>query len=135
MPTENNQRINAAICQSHRLHMKKTHRIFFLNNSSVSFEKAALCCCSLPIWLSLKCCATITTQSFELEGAPKGHLVQLPCIEQGHLQLHQELRAPSSLTLGVCRDGASTTSQGNLCHCLTTPIVKTSYVQSKFPLF
>lgn len=26
---------------------------------------------------------------FELEGASKGHLVQLPCSEQGHLQLHQ----------------------------------------------
>ena len=33
-----------------------------------------------------------------LEGTWKGHLVQLPCREQGHLQLHQVLRAPSSLT-------------------------------------
>ena len=49
-------------------------------------------------------------ESFELEGALKGHLAQFPCSDQGHLQLHQVLRAPSSLTLGVCRDGASTTS-------------------------
>jgi len=28
-----------------------------------------------------------------------------PCNEQGHLQLHQVLRAPSSLTLGGPRDG------------------------------
>jgi len=45
---------------------------------------------------------------FELEGTLKGHLVQLPCTEQGHLQLHQVLRAPSSLTRSVCRDGAPT---------------------------
>ena len=61
---------------------------------------------------------------FELEGTLEGHLVQLPCNEQGHLQLHQVLRAPSSLTSGFCMDGASTTSLGNLCHCLNTLIVK-----------
>ena len=60
----------------------------------------------------------------ELEGTLKGHLVQLPCSEQGNPQLHQVLRAPSSLTLGVCRDGAPTTSLGNLCQCITTLIVK-----------
>jgi len=53
-------------------------------------------------------------ESFELEGTFKGHLVQLPRNEQGHLQLHQVLRAPYSLTLGVSRDGASTTCLGNL---------------------
>ena len=31
---------------------------------------------------------------FELERTLKGHLVQLPCNEQGHLQLSQLLRAP-----------------------------------------
>jgi len=50
------------------------------------------------------------TESFDLEGTLKGHLAQLPCSEQGHLQLHQVLRAPSSLTLGVYKDRASTTS-------------------------
>jgi len=30
----------------------------------------------------------------ELEGAVKGCLVQLSCSEQGHVQLHQGLRAP-----------------------------------------
>ena len=57
---------------------------------------------------------------FELEGTLKGHLVQLPCNEQGHPQLHQVLRSLSSLALGVSRDGVSTTSLGNLCQCLTT---------------
>jgi len=33
-------------------------------------------------------------------------------------------RASSSLTLDVSRNGASTTSLGNLCQCLTTLIVK-----------
>ena len=28
-------------------------------------------------------------ESFELEGTLKGHLVQIPCNEQGHLQLDQ----------------------------------------------
>ena len=57
---------------------------------------------------------------FELEGTLKGHVVQVPCNEQGHPQLHQVLRAPSSLTLGICRDRESTTSLGNLCQYLTT---------------
>ena len=44
---------------------------------------------------------------FGLEGTLKGNLVQLPCSEQGHLQLEQVLRAPSSLmTLNVYRDRA-----------------------------
>ena len=47
-------------------------------------------------------------ESFESEGTLEGHLVPFPCSEQGHPQLRQELRAPSSLTLGVCRDGAPT---------------------------
>ena len=40
---------------------------------------------------------------FELEGSLKGHLVQLPCNEQGCLQLHPVLRTLSSLTLNVFR--------------------------------
>jgi len=72
----------------------------------------------------------------ELEGTFKGHLAQLPCSEQGHLQLHQVLRAPSRLTLGVSRNGAST-PLSNLCQCLTTLIIKKPlfpYPQSKSPL-
>ena len=41
------------------------------------------------------------TELFELEGTLKGHLVQLSCSVQGHLQLHQVFRAPSSPTLSV----------------------------------
>jgi len=36
------------------------------------------------------------------------------------------LRAPSSLTLSVSKEGSSTTSLGNLCLCLIILIVKTS---------
>jgi len=46
-------------------------------------------------------------ESFELERTIKGDPVQLLCNEQGHLQLHQVLRAPFSLTLYVSRDQAS----------------------------
>jgi len=34
------------------------------------------------------------TESFELEGILKGHLVPLPCSEQGHLQLDQAAQSP-----------------------------------------
>ena len=30
-----------------------------------------------------------TTESLEVEGTSEGHLVQLPCNKQGHLQLDQ----------------------------------------------
>jgi len=76
----------------------------------------------------------------ELIGALKGCLVHLPCNEQGYLQLYQVLRAPSSLTLSVSRDGASTTFLGNLSQCLTNLSVKNKpklipHIQSKSPLF
>ena len=58
----------------------------------------------------------------------------MPCNEQGQPQLHQVLRAPSSLTLGVSRDGAPTTSPGNLCQCLTTLIVKAFFLISNINL-
>ena len=45
-------------------------------------------------------------ESFGLGKTPKGCLVQIPCNEQRHPQLHQVLRAPSSLTLGISVDGA-----------------------------
>ena len=76
-----------------------------------------------------------TIELFELEETLKGHLVQIPCSEQGHLQLHQVLRAPSSLTLRVSKDGASTTSLGNLCQCLTTSTVKKFFFISTLNLF
>ena len=74
-----------------------------------------------------------TIESFELEGTFKGHLVQLPC----NLQLNQVLRAPSSPTLNISKDGTSTTSLGNLNQCLTTPIKEAFFpcIQSKSLLF
>ena len=58
------------------------------------------------------------SESFELEGTTKGHLVQHPCCEQGHLQLDLVLRALSSLTLSVSRDGASTWATCSSAICL-----------------
>jgi len=53
-------------------------------------------------------------ESFELEGALEGNLVQLLGNEKGLLQLDQVLRALSRPTLKVSRDGVSTTSLDNL---------------------
>jgi len=65
-----------------------------------------------------------------LEGTCKGHLVQLPCNEQGQPQLPQVLRAPSSLTLNVSKDGSPTTSLGNLCQSLIALTVKNFFLIS-----
>jgi len=73
-------------------------------------------------------------ESFELERTLRGHLVELSCNEQGHPQLNQAAQSPSSLTSHVSKDGASTTSPGNLCQCLTTHKLF-SYIQSESPLF
>jgi len=62
-------------------------------------------------------------ESCGMEGTLKGHVVQLPCNEQGHLQLDQAFRAPSSLTFYVSRDGAATASLGNLCQCFPCSVL------------
>ena len=61
---------------------------------------------------------------FELESTFKDHLVLLPCNEQGYLQLDHGVRAPSSLTLTVSQDKASTTNLSNLCPSFNILIVK-----------
>jgi len=66
-------------------------------------------CCRLRLEVKI-------TESFQLEGIFKGHLVELPCKEQAHPQLYQVLRTQSSLDLSASRDGASNTPLGNLCH-------------------
>lgn len=58
-------------------------------------------------------------ESFELKETFICHLIQLPCNEQEHLQLHQILRALCSITLKVSRD-VSTTSLGNLFQYFST---------------
>jgi len=72
--------------------------------------------------------------SCELEGTCKGHLVQIPSSEQGHLQLDQVLRFPSGLTLCVSTDGASTSSPLKLCQCLTTFILNNFFLLSNLIL-
>jgi len=69
---------------------------------------------------------------FELEGTLKVHLVQFPCSEQEHRQLYQVLRALSSLILSVSKDGAATTSLGNLCFIILT--VKNGFLISSLNL-
>ena len=57
-------------------------------------------CHTLPSTLTGTVCSliNIVMELFQVEVTFKGQLVQLPCNEQGCLQLHQELRAPFSLT-------------------------------------
>jgi len=50
-------------------------------------------------------------RSSGLEGTLKGHLVQLPCNEQGHLQLHQVAQSPIQPDLECL--------QGQGIHCLS----------------
>jgi len=60
-------------------------------------------CTSRLVQLSLMATASLCSQRrivvhgiiewLELDGTFKGHLVQLPCTEQGHPQLRQVLRA------------------------------------------
>jgi len=71
----------------------------------------------------------IIIEFFELEETFKGHLLPPPCPEQGHPQLHQVLRAPSSLTLAVSRDGAPP-PLCNLCQCLAALSAKTFFIYS-----
>ena len=65
---------------------------------------------------------------FGLEGTFGGHLAQLPAMSRDVFNWVRLLRAPSNLTLNVLRDGASTTSLGNLCQCFTTCIVKNFFL-------
>ena len=58
---------------------------------------------------------TIFIESFELEGTPNGHLVQLSCADQGHLQLDQVLRAPSNLTWRVSSVAFCNRDVSHLC--------------------
>jgi len=49
-------------------------------------------------------------------------------------KLIKSLRASSNPALNVSRDGASTTSLGNLCHCLTIFTVKNFFLISSLNL-
>jgi len=55
-----------------------------------------------------------------MEGTLKGQLAQLPCNEQGHLQLCQVAQSLVQPDLECFQGQASTTSLGNLFRCLTT---------------
>ena len=71
---------------------------------------------------------------FELEETLKCHLVQPPAMSRDTYSYIRLLRALSSLTLSVSRDGACTTSQGNLCQCLNTRIVNNFFLISNLNL-
>lgn len=58
----------------------------------------------------------------------KGHLVQCPCHWQHTFNLASMLRVLSNLTWNVPRDGASTTTPGNLCQRFTTITAKIVFI-------
>lgn len=72
-------------------------------------------------------------ESFELEGILKVCVAQLFC----HEQLHEVLRAQSSLTSSVSKDEEPTISLGKLFQSFTFLTVKKfpPHIQSKSPLF
>ena len=81
---------------------------------------------SISPWVRLNSWQHAYHWIFELERTFKGHLVQLSCNEQEHLQLNQVLRARSSLTLNVSRERTSTRLLESLFQCLTIPSQKSS---------
>jgi len=81
------------------------------------------------------CLTASGIDSLELEGTIYDDLVQLPHNEQGRPQLDQA--AQNLIQPPLERYRASTTSLGNLFHCLTTLTVKDIFLISNliFPLF
>jgi len=75
------------------------------------------------------------TESFELEGTLRGHLVQLPCNEQGHLQFHQVNQSPIQPDL-ECLQGwdINHPTLGNMFQCCTTLIIKNFFLISSLNL-
>jgi len=110
-----------------------------------AITKGHLFCCfslrSLPPTQS--CLKSLTVLSYKLTRGWKGNEIvlcplHLPCSKQGHPQLHQVLRDPPSLTLGVCRDG------GSIHHLYGEPerigmvffaIIRTPFLPSKPEVF
>ena len=109
----------------------QTQCLTVVSRCSLSSSSSGLC--PLP-WAACSMPTALWGRIFP-RPPPAPLLMQHPCHEQGHPQLHQVLRASSNLTLSVSGDGASTTSLGNLCQCLTTTlIVITLFLMSKLNL-
>ena len=105
-----------------------TTSLFLLLIVLLLLTVTAACACIAFPWSKLHACWQQPNsgswylriiESLESEGTPEGHLVQLPCNEQGHRSYIRLPRALSSLALKVSRDGASITALGNLFQCLT----------------
>jgi len=73
-------------------------------------------------------------ESFELEGNFKGHLVQLLCSEQGHLQLDQVAQSSVQPDLECLQTWTSMAFLSNLLQCFTTIIVKIFFIISSVNL-
>ena len=64
----------------------------------------------------------------ELEETLKSHLAQLPCDEQGRLQLGQGAQNQVQPDLECLQGQGTTTFLGKLCQCLITLIVKVFFL-------
>jgi len=73
-------------------------------------------------------------EQFGLERTFRGHLAQSPAVSRDIFNFIRLLRAPSSLALNVSRDGALTTSLGNLCQGFTILTVKNFFFISSLNL-
>jgi len=71
---------------------------------------------------------------FGWEGTFRGHLAQPPAVSRDIFNQTRLLRAPSNLALNVSRDGASTTSPGNLYQRFTTLTVNNFFLISSLNL-
>jgi len=74
------------------------------------------------------------TESHELEGSLEGHVAQLPCNEQKHLQLDQVAQSPVSPDLECLQGRASTTSLDSVFQCFNTFIIKNFFLTSRINL-
>jgi len=91
------------------------------------------CPCQSKMYASVLPGTAIVIESFELERTHKGHLVQVPYHEQGHLQLDQFAQRPVQPDL-VCLQGWSTYHlSGNLFQCFTEALsdISTSEATSR----
>lgn len=87
--------------------------------------------------ICIECMNHRIIESFELKGNTKGHLVQLPHSEHGHLQLHQGAQSPVQADMYYLQKGCIYHQPGQRVPVLHHPDGKNffPYTHSKPPFF
>ena len=88
------------------------------------------CCVSLPAALLVLGKSWGITESLSWKGQLEVTESNFPAVNRDTYSYIRLLRAPSSLTLSVSRDGAFTTSLGNQFQCLNALIIKNFFLIS-----